>query len=393
MESERGAQRIRVAHLAARLPVGGMENVVASLVRGMPADRYESAIWCLEEADRLGCELRAGGTKVVELGRRRRRDLGLFWRVAALARASRIDILHCHDELSWFYGTIGASLAGVPRIIMTVHGRRAQIAKRHLREQRLLAWRTATIVCVSACLRQQLLDQLGVAATKVVAIPNGIPLPPCGSSAAAAQARAALGVPQGALVVGCVGELSPVKNFDLAIEAVAVARALVPGLRLVLIGDGPCRPQLAQKVSALGLQEVVQFAGLRRDVETLWAGFDIYLCSSNYEGLSLSILEAMAAGRAVVATAVGGNPELVHPNETGVLVPSGDKTAMAGALVSLARDPAKRRSVGFRAQVLARRAYARETMIGNYDCLYRTALQQGRTDVLEGASTRVPWWA
>jgi glycosyltransferase involved in cell wall biosynthesis len=369
----------RVVHVATRLPVGGMENVVASLVEGLPRQRYESGICCLEEADRLGLELRARGAEIVELGRRRRRELGLFFRLANIAAKKRVDILHCHDELSWFYGTVSASLAGVPLVIVTMHGRRFNISTRHLLEQRVLSRRTACVISVSDYLRGQLQEQLRLRSDRLVTIHNGIPLPPPVSDEfEVARARHSLGLPVDAVVVGCVGELSRIKNFELAIDAVAEVRRVMPSVRLVLIGDGPCRRRLETKVRDAGLRDGVHFAGLRRDVAQLWPVLDIYVCSSDYEGISLSVLEAMASSRAVIATAVGGNSEIIHHNETGLLVPARDTRALATAILSLVGDAPKRYLLGQQAEALVRSTYAVGKMLDRYDSLYQRLISASR---------------
>lgn len=357
----------------ARLGVAGMEHVVASLVRGMPRSTYASAVWCIEEADTLGRELRREGYEVVEWRRRRRRDVALFFRLAALMRSERIDVLHCHDELSWFYGAVGAWLGGVSRVLVTMHGRRSDIARRHLWEQRFLASLSRTVVSVSQYLREQIIDEIKVAPDKAITVYNGVavaPQPP--TREMCRRARAALGLPEDARVVGTVGRLAAVKNLELLITAAAAARAVVPSFYVVLIGDGPCKERLLHRVAALGLNDRVRFAGLRRDVATLLPAFDLYVCSSDYEGVSLSVLEAMAAERAVIATAVGGNQEIIRHNETGILVEKKNPQALRQALIELARDAPRRRRLGQRARRMVAAHYSVQRMIEDYEKLYQT---------------------
>lgn len=370
-----GDRHIRIVHLATRLIFAGMGQVVASLVRDLPSRRYRSAIWCIEEADSLGQKLQSEGYKVIALGRNRRRDFGLFFRIATLVRREQIDILHCHDDLSWFYGTIGARLGRISRILVTMHGRRPEFSRRHLWEQRALAGLTKSVVCVSSYLRQQIITEIGASPNKVVVVRNGIPLRLGQLRREQRQrARDIFGVPDSAIVVGSVGRLAEVKNLDLLIAAVADARAAVPVLRLVLVGEGPCQEHLIRKVTALGLSEVVIFTGLRNDVPELLPGFDLYVCSSDYEGVSLSILEAMAAARAVIATAVGGNPEIVHHNKTGILVERRNHRALAQALVELSRDAARRLQLGQQAKDAVEKIYGSDRMIDDYDALYQAIL-------------------
>lgn len=371
----RGNRQIRVAHAATRLIIAGMGQIIASLVRGIPSDRYHSAIWCLEEADILGEQLRAEGHEVIEFGKRKRRDFSLFMQIASRLRKERIEILHCHDELSWFYGTIAAMLCGDTRVIVTMHGRRPDISLRHLIEQRVLAFGTARIIAVSSYLRRQLVKEINVSKEKAITIRNGIEssLPQDGSERLR-YAREALALPSGAIVVGSVGRLAKVKNINLLLNAVALARGIVPCLHLVLIGEGPCYAELVREVNSLDLNEAVTFTGLRKDVEELLAAFDLYVCSSDYEGISLSILEAMAARRAVIATAVGGNTEIICHNETGILVEKGDRQALARSIVELSRDARRRHRLGQQARRTVLANYSIARMIQNYDGLYHTVL-------------------
>ena len=360
----------RVVHLVARLPVGGMENVVVNLLRQMPAARYDSEVWCLETSDVQGVELRSHSEPVFEFDKRRRRDPWLFVRLAQRLRQQRVDIVHCHDELSWFYGAIAARLSGRARVIVTMHGRRAGMSRRHVIEQRILARTTEKIVTVSDYLHAQLVDELAPKPARLVTIKNGIRLSENEGPDAPARARAKLGVAADVPLIGTVGELSTVKNIPLAIEAVGLARRAVPHLRLALVGDGALREALGRLATAHGLEDAVHFVGLRRDVPELLHGFDVYLCSSDYEGISLSILEAMAASRPVLATAVGGNSELVAEGVTGRLVPPRDADAMAAALIEMFRSPDRTRRLGARAQAFVHEAYSLERMIHDYDRLY-----------------------
>jgi glycosyltransferase involved in cell wall biosynthesis len=363
---------LRVVHLTARLVVGGMEYMVLRLLRGMPATRYASQAWCLEAADILGEQLRQEGEALHVFGRRHHRDAGLFLRIAVRCRRDGVDILHCHDELSWFYGALAARLAGVPHVLMTMHGRRPDVSRRHRAEQRLLARLSACVISVSGYLDRQICTELAVPASKRTIIHNGIACPDQAPTASSREeARRRLGVPAQAVVVGSVGQLAPVKNFGLLLEAVAQARQVLPTLRAVLIGDGPLREALTAQAVALGLGGAVTFAGTRHDVDALLPALDVYACTSHYEGISLSILEAMAAERPVIATAVGGNPEIIADGDTGLLVPPADSRALAEGVLKLAADPTRRARMGEASRRRVQAAFGLEQMLGAYDRVYQ----------------------
>lgn len=348
-----------------------MESVVAALMRHVPPGLHESSVWCLEDLEALGCELAAEGRAVVSLNKRRRRDVGLFIGIARRIRAQQVDVLHCHDELAWFYGAVGARLsARQVRVVMTLHGRRAGISARHQLEQRLLASWTSSIVSVSEFLRRQVMSELGLAANRVTTIANGIEI--AGGRPGpedSRRARRLLGLPDAAIVAGSVGELSTVKNLDVMLEAAAIAAQSCPSLRVVLVGDGAHRERLIQKAGALGLRDVL-FTGVRRDVAAVLPAFDLYVCSSDYEGISLAILEAMARGRAILATEVGGNPELIEHGVNGVLVPKGDVPALAREMTRLAGDASLRERLGHEAHARVGRQYGIERMIERYLDVY-----------------------
>jgi glycosyltransferase involved in cell wall biosynthesis len=364
------ASRIRVVHLAASLPVGGMELVVNNLARGLPRERFDCAVWCLQGLDRVGQELARDGFSVEDFAKRRQRDPALFVRLAWALRRRGAEILHCHDELSWFYGAGAAMLARGTKVVMTMHGRRANISARHVREQRWLAHRTSALIVVSGFLNDQVVTELGLERGQVRTILNGIPIPTTPpSTEQRRRARTLLGIDERDFLVGTVGELSPVKNLDLALEAIAHARQRVPALRYVLVGDGALRDTLQARCVALGIQEVVMFAGIRRDVPEILPALDAYLCSSRYEGISLSILEAMSHNVAIVATHVGGNPEVLA-GDAGLLVPLGSASEMADAICALKSDASYRATLGDRARDAALVRFSLHRMINDYAGLY-----------------------
>lgn len=366
------SERIRLVHLVTRMTFAGVGHVVASLLQNMRKDRYESSVWCIEGADLLGEKLRDEGFPILEVGRRSRRDLLLFFRLANLLRKNRITILHCHDELSWFYGAIAARMAGVESVFMTMHGRRKDISRRHIVEQKMLSRLTTTLVTVSSYLEKQIMHELSVDASKVRTIRNGIGSFSDDNGASNREtARSLLNSPPDAILIGSVGRLRSVKNFNLLLQATAAARNYVPSLRLILIGDGPERDHLIQQADALGLKETVTFLGERQDVTGLLPALDVYVCSSDYEGISLSILEAMAAGRPVIATSVGGNTEIIRDKKNGLLVEPGQCEAMVEAIIELATDESKRDRFGSAGQHTVVSHFGIDSMLSSYDRLYQ----------------------
>jgi len=342
---------------------------------GFDASSYSTEIWCLEDLDVVGEELRAAGRSVINLQKCRRRDLPLFFRLAALIRQNHVDILHCHDELSWFYGTIGARFGGLKRIVLTVHGRRFDISGRHKLEQSILGSMSAAVVCVSSSIRQEMIEEVGISPSKAIVIPNGTPIRPVHTpEGMRQQARQGLRISDSAIVIGSIGRLDPVKNLDLLLEASAAVMGRIPNIEIVLAGEGPSKEKLLQKAVRLGISDKVHFLGLRKDVPDLLSAIDIYTCTSDREGISLSILEAMAAERAIIATAVGGNLELIYSGKTGLLIDRGDRQALADAITTLAGSTESRKQLGRQAAQAVETNFSVERMLLDYDRLYHSLI-------------------
>jgi glycosyltransferase involved in cell wall biosynthesis len=226
---------------------------------------------------------------------------------------------------------------------------------------------------VSADLRTHLLAE-GFPPGAMGVIHNGIDVGPLPSAADRQAVRRDLGVDDDALVVGTIARLDPVKHLDALLEAAARARTIHPlPVVAVVIGDGPERGVLEQRAAALDLGDHVRFLGRRDDARRWLAGMDVYVNASVSEGISLTILEAMAAGLPVVATRVGGTPEIVDA-ASGVLVPARDVPALADALVALGADPARRRELGAAARARVESAFSLDRMVAAYRGMYeRTA--------------------
>jgi glycosyltransferase involved in cell wall biosynthesis len=216
-------------------------------------------------------------------------------------------------------------------------------------------------------------EDVGRPAAKVTTIQNGVDLDRF-SRASRSEARAALGVPDDTLVVGTVGRLDPVKDQSGLIRAFAGALPFHPGALLMIAGDGPCRAELAGVVRSLGLEQRVRLLGERKDVPNVLAGLDVFVLPSIAEGMSNTVLEAMASGLPVIATQVGGNPEMVEDGVSGLLVPARDPGALTAALRSYLSDPHLRSLHGKASRERVFRDFSLARMNGAYDHLYRHLL-------------------
>jgi glycosyltransferase involved in cell wall biosynthesis len=257
------------------------------------------------------------------------------------------------------------------RVISTEHGRlndQPATIKRRI-GTRVLNWLPATVVAVSRSLRSQLLAE-GFPESRVRVVRNGIDPGPPPAPELRRDARARLGLHEDELVIGAVGRLAPVKDFGALIAAFGLVRSLPGRARLVIVGDGPERAALLSEARAANVSRAVLFTGHQDDVPSLMPAFDIFVNSSIYEGVSLTVLEAMAAGLPVVATAVGGTPEIVDDGVNGRLVPRRAIREMASAVAGLARDPELRARFGAAGRSRVLQSFHIDRMVRTYAGLY-----------------------
>jgi sugar transferase (PEP-CTERM/EpsH1 system associated) len=351
---------IRVVHLVRRLDLGGLEMVVLNLVRGADRERFEPRVICLgprgaiaDRFDRIGVpveslEARGRAAAIVQLARR-------LWRL-------RADVLHTHNPAPHLVGAVARTLARVPVLVHTKHGRNYPEDRRAVLANRWASLNTDAVIAVSE-------DAAGVArtiervpASKVRVIHNGIDL----TSFPAPERRGGEGVGRAVTVA----RLHAVKDQATLLRAARRIADARPGFRLALVGDGPEREGLERLRRELALEEIVRFHGHRDDVRTLLLESDLFMLSSVSEGLSLTLLEAMAAGLPVIATDVGGNREVVTHGETGFLVAPASPEAVASATLSLLDDPARAQAMGRSGRRRVEQVFDLRVMVRRYEALY-----------------------
>lgn len=354
--------------LVLTLSPGGTERLVIEICRQLN-DRVDSTVVCLDEPGAWADELEASGIPVIALRRQPGFRPSLSRSIARLIQANRIDVVHCHHYSPYVYGLLAARMTNT-HLVFTEHGRLSNAgpsAKRRLINP-VLSRLGGHVCAVSGDLKRFMVAE-GFPEDRVKVVYNGIDPATRPTAIHRRIARELLGVPQDAFVIGTVGRLDPVKNLSLLLQAHALLLQSHPSARLVVVGDGAERPALETAAAALGINHAVTFAGYRGDVRRLMPGFDVYANTSIYEGVSLTVLEAMAAALPVVATPVGGNPEVVVDQETGWLVPSRPRP-VADAVARLAAEPRRRRAFGDAARWRVMRHFSIARMVNDYASLY-----------------------
>ncbi len=367
---------IRVAHLFDTSGPGGAETVLVTLVRGLDRERFLS-FPCIRENSWMHRQLSGCGYGFYFLRNVKMLDFAFIADMVRFLKLQDIDILHSHEFFMNLYGAIVAKVAGIPHVA-TIHGQ-VEYAARKLR--RRLACRAVSrsgcMVSVSGQVLNRFNREVGVSKRRIRTVYNGIEVDRFQAPPESAL-RSELQIPSGVPVVGMVGNLYPVKGYPYFIRAMEQVKSRFPEARFLVCGRGKLQAQLEDMAKRCGLKDSLKFLGFRPDVPLLLQLMDIFVLSSLAEGLSLSILEAMAAGKPVVVTDVGGNREIVINGETGFVVPPEDPSAIAEKVCLLLQNKEQADRMGERGLWRVKTLFSRDTMVTNYQQLYLSLLQNGQ---------------
>jgi glycosyltransferase involved in cell wall biosynthesis len=378
----------RVVRLFSRLNIGGPSVHVILLTAGLREKGYETRLIVGREAPSEGNLLdmaRQMGIEVEQLGGLGREirpvaDLFTLWQLYRVIRECRPAIVHTHTAKAGVLGRIAARLAGVPVVVHTYHG---HVLRGYFGPLKTAFFRrletalnrvTDVAITVSTALRDDLAE-MGVAPReKIRVVPLGLDLARFARPHARGELRTACGAGPEEVLIGVVGRLVPIKDIDCFLTAAAQVSRAAARARFAIVGDGELRAVLERKAADLGLGARLTFVGWRKDLESVYADLDVVVNSSRNEGTPVALIEAMAAGRPVVATAVGGTSDLLGGGARGRLVPAGDPAALARAIVETldqAEDSA-RRAHAARDYVLSHHSVDR--LLHDIDELYRELL-------------------
>jgi glycosyltransferase involved in cell wall biosynthesis len=349
---------------------GGAESIASELAMRLDPERFASLFCVTRPRWGQGCKerLSMAGVRTLTLQRHSATDVAAWRPLMSLLRQERIDVLHCHKFGSNLWGAIIGRLVGVPVIVAHEHvwSFQGQPLRRIL-DRRLIARQTDVFLAVSDETRRQMIEVEGIDPDIVRVLPNGIPDLPEPSGR---DVRRELGIDAGALVVGTVSVLRRQKALDVLIRSTTRLMRQFPSLKVVIAGEGPQRASLEALVSELNLDGRVLFIGLRTDVPDVLASFDVAVSSSDYEGSPLAIMEYMAASKPIVATRVGGVPDLIDDGVHGLLVDRGDVDGFAAAVARLLRDPALSSALGKKSRERQGREFTIERAVSRVELLY-----------------------
>lgn len=359
-------------HLSSTSGPGGAEMIVSRLAGALDRSRFRSVVclyrpgWLKEQCERQGIR-----THVIHMTGMF--DVAWIWKACRLVRREGVSLIHAHEFTGNTYGSLVARLAGVP-FVGTVHGKNYYGDKKRRRLAYRAVSRTGTLVAVSSDLKQFITKTVGVPTERIKVIYNGEDvLPPVGVEEKC-RLRAELGLNEAEPVVGVVGSLYPVKGHKYLLAAIPEILQVHPRTTFLIVGRGDLESALQEEAKRRGLEKRVRFLGFREDVSALLSIMDIFVLPSLSEGLSIALLGAMAGGKPVIATHVGGNPELVVEGETGFLVPPRDSDALATKLLVLLADKDRRSNLGENGRKRVQQSFSFQAMVTKYQELYENCL-------------------
>lgn len=380
--TEPGSQRLCVLTMIDGLMTAGAETVATRIALGLDPGRFESIICSTRPSARHQVKAaRAAGVEVLELGRKSKVDVWRWRPLIGLLRSGRVDVLHAHKFGSNLWAALLKPRGRLPVLLAHEHSWSYEGTLRRVVDRDLIARRAAAVVAVSPTDRLRMIELERIPPEKVVYVPNGIPDRPVGDPQ---YVRRELGLTPSNWVVGTVCGLRPEKELETALRALARLAPHRPALRFLVVGDGLERPRLERLADELGVPTT--FLGHRPndEVPDLLAAMDVLVLSSRFEGMPLAVLEWMAAGKAIVASRVGGIPTIVEDCKEALLVPPRDYVSFADAIGRLLDDPAERQRLGEAAQRRQREQFRLEQSIEQLESLYEKLYAEGTQEPAAG---------
>ena len=343
----------------------GAETQLVRLAIGLDRARFAVSVIVLKQCNEFEMELAAAGIQVTKLGRRYPWDFAIVWRLARELRRARPSIVHSYLSFANLLSVLVAGAAGVPCVVLSQRSSYASsLSPFWLRVARWAHRRASHVIANSNAARQEEIAA-GFPPERISCVPNGIDVP----NESPPESRASLDLPEGPLAV-CVGQLVMEKDHATLLAAWALVRKSAPTATLALLGAGALQSDLEAQAQAAGIAASVLFLGARHPSLPWIRAADLVVQSSVSEGMPNAVLEAMAAGRPIVATRAGGIPELVEDGVSGLLVPARDPEALARAILDLLGDATRRGALGARARERASREFSVARMVARTEAVY-----------------------
>jgi len=377
-ENRAADKRVKVLYVFAALPVGGAEEVLVTEVEGLDKTRFDPLVCVLSEKGPVGERIENRGFPVVALHRMKhhRFDHRIIRDLYRLIKTEKVDVVHTHLYDGNKYGRLAAGLARVPALISHYHNvysrRRIKV---HLINQ-LLSFLNDRILAVSQAVKESVVRYDRISPGKIEVLYNGIDPSKFKKDFKGSEVRQEFGVKPEDFLIGVVARLEEQKGHRYLFRALRQLIPDFPQIKVLIVGDGTLRPVLEVQVMEMGLSERVLFGGTRKDVPEILAVLDLFVLPSLWEGFSLALLEALAMGTPIIATAVGGAPEVIRSGHDGLLIPPAEESSLAAAVREAILDPRKYGEMGRKGKETVGRKFTVAHHLTRLQDLYLEVLAQ-----------------
>jgi len=377
---------LKVLHIHTRAIVGGSGTNTLLSMAGLPKDRFEAVLACGSEGP-LPEEARKRGLRVAIIPHLKNEinlvnDWLAFKEIGTLLKREGFTIVHTHNSKAGILGRVAAKMCKVPIIVHTMHSCVFRYPNLNFLARRFFyllekyaAGITDKIIAISDPLKKIFVENGVAPEDKFITIYSGIELDKFRVRVDLEQKRMSLGIEQGELVLGVVGRLAEGKGHEFVIQAIPAVVQEIPRVKFIFVGDGPLKTNLEKLAEGLGVKDKVIFTGERNDIPELLRVFDVFCLASLYEGMGRVILEAQVAGKPVIATKIGGIPDVVVENKTAILVEPKDSSGLADAVIKLLKDENLRRQMSKAAEEFVDYHFSAQKMVEDIIKLYNELLE------------------
>jgi len=369
--------RKRILHIVEDLHMGGLERVIETIVLGLDRRRYDVEVWCLARGGAIADELRSLGVPVNIQGLTSYYNPARVRELAARLAAGRFDVVHTHGYFASTFARLALLLKRGPAVIHHIHTTDIQFKARNRRIESLLSLCSDRVICVSQAVGRFAVESLGVAPQKIRVVYNTAFADGEQFTERTAGGQDILSrLSPEDFVILSIASLTRNKGHDVLLTSMRALAARHGHAKSIIIGDGPERRSLEERIGSLGMRGRVLLAGMRQDVLPFLRRADVVVLSTiGREGLSVALIEGAAAGRPLVGSDLGGIPEVIEHGVNGLLFRPGDSRELVRALERLITDPELRERMGQRSRTLYVNRFSREVMIGRIEQMYDEVLQ------------------
>lgn len=363
---------INVVHMVEALEIGGLERVVDTIATGLDKNRFHPSVWCLVRGGRIFDELKNKGIDVQILNMRSHRDVLFFANLCRKLRRERIHVLHTHGCTATTMGRLAGIFARTPVVLSHMHTTYWDCTLRQLFIEKFLSCFSDRILCCSQAVADLAGDREKIRADKLEVIYNGVDIDKFERNS---QRRIA---DEKEIVIGCVASFAPHKGHKYLLDAAkSVIDTCSDKVKFVLVGEGALKGELEEQAERLGISSYIIFRETVTDISEIMSSVDIaVLPSSEREGLGLAIIEAMAAGKPVIATSLGGLPEVVEHGKNGLLVPPKDTASLAGAMLYMLNHREEAIQMGVEGRAIVKKKFSVQGMLEKIENLYQGLLKR-----------------